>query len=335
MGYNFPVKNKPLAVIDIGTNTFRLLIGEVHRNTKKNNYKIKAIHSERIITRLGEGVSESGLINKKALARGISALKKFSNIISQNQVHKTTALATSALRDAKNSAEFLKKAVETTGLEIKIISGREEAKKTASGMIIGITPAETALMADIGGGSTELILKRQKRPLLAHSVNLGVVHLADKYMTNDPPLKKNLAQMRKEIFQKIISITKPFKKLFSKDTVFIGTAGTVTTLAAITQHLTGFNHNKIHNSKIPIKKIRNIFNDISTITRKQRAKYHPFEPARLDIIVPGTFILLRLMETFGFKEVIVSDKEYFWIFTPLEKKAPLLGGVKNINTKLE
>ncbi|MEF9426224.1 MAG: Ppx/GppA family phosphatase [Candidatus Mariimomonas ferrooxydans] len=301
------MKNKPLAAIDIGTNTFRLLIGNVQPDSDGKNYTIKEIHSDRIITRLGEGVSESGLINKKAMARGISALKKFSNIISRNRVHKTAALATSALRDAKNSAEFLKKVRGTTGLKIKIISGREEAKKTASGMIIGITPPETALMADIGGGSTELILTRQKRPLLAHSVNLGVVHLADKYMTNDPPLKKDWAQMEKEIFQKIISITKPFKKLFSKDTVFMGTAGTVTTLAAITLHLAGFNHGKIHNSKIPIKKIRNISNDISTITRRQRAKYHPFEPARLDIIVPGTFILLKLMETFGFKEVIVSD----------------------------
>lgn len=301
------MKNKPLAAIDIGTNTFRLLIAEVQHSAKRNSYKIKEIRSERIITRLGEGVSESSLINKKAMARGLSALKKFGNIISCNRVYKTTALATSALRDAKNSSEFLKKVKEASGLEIKIISGREEAKKTASGMMTGITLPETVLMADIGGGSMELILTRQKRPLLSRSINLGIVHLADKYMINDPPKKKDLAQMEKEIFRKIISITKPFKKLFSKNTVFIGTAGTVTTLAAITLHLTRFNRNKIHNSKIPIKKIRNIFNDISAITRKQRAKYHPFEPARLDIIVPGTFILLKLMETFGFKEVIVSD----------------------------
>ncbi|MEE8328654.1 MAG: Ppx/GppA phosphatase family protein [Thermodesulfovibrionia bacterium] len=301
------MKNKPLAAIDIGTNTFRLLIAEVQHSAKRNSYKIKEIRSDRIITRLGEGVSESGLINKKAMARGLSALKKFGNIISCNRVYKTTALATSALRDAKNSPEFLKKVKEASGLEIKIISGREEAKKTASGMMTGINLPETVLMADIGGGSMELILTRQKRPLLSRSINLGIVHLADKYMINDPPKKKDLAQMEKEIFRKIISITKPFKKLFSKNTVFIGTAGTVTTLAAITLHLTRFNRNKIHNSKIPIKKIRNIFNDISAITRKQRAKYHPFEPARLDIIVPGTFILLKLMETFGFKEVIVSD----------------------------
>ncbi|MEF9427085.1 MAG: hypothetical protein L0956_07905, partial [Candidatus Mariimomonas ferrooxydans] len=97
------MKNKPFAAIDIGTNTFRLLIAEVQHSAKRNSYKIKEIRSERIITRLGEGVSESGLINKKAMARGLSALKKFGNIISCNRVHKTTALATSALRDAKNT----------------------------------------------------------------------------------------------------------------------------------------------------------------------------------------------------------------------------------------
>ncbi|MEF9427086.1 MAG: hypothetical protein L0956_07910, partial [Candidatus Mariimomonas ferrooxydans] len=89
--------------------------------------------------------------------------------------------------DAKNSPEFLQKVRGATGLEIKIISGKEEAKKTASGMMTGITLPETILMADIGGGSMELILTRQKKPLLSRSVNLGVVYLADKYMTNDPP----------------------------------------------------------------------------------------------------------------------------------------------------
>lgn len=327
------MKNKSLAAIDIGTNTFRLLIAEVLRDAhKKNNYNINEICSERIITRLGEGIHESGLIKKEAITKGITVLKKFSDTISRRNVYKTSVIATSALREAKNRDEFLKKAKEATGLDIEIISGEEEARKTSLGMLLGITIPKTALMADIGGGSTELIFIRQRKPELVHSLNLGVVYLADKYMKNDPPLKKDLGQMGRHISREIGTIVKPFSKLITQNshlgespevtklpglvptlrdgagkTVFVGTAGTVTTLSAISQHLTKFEHNKIHNSKLTIEEIRNIFSKISTITAKERVKYHPFEPERLDIIVPGTIILLKILETFGFKEVIVSN----------------------------
>lgn len=325
------MKNKPLAAIDIGTNTFRLLIAEVLRDAhKKNNYNINEICSERIITRLGEGIHESGLIKKEAITKGITALKKFSDTISRHNVYKTSVIATSALREAKNRDEFLKKAKEATGLDIEIISGEEEARKTSLGMLLGITIPKTALMADIGGGSTELIFIRQRKPELVHSLNLGVVYLADKYMKNDPPLKKDLGHIDRHISKEIGTIVRPFSELITHSsrlsespevtklpglaqrsgagkTVFVGTAGTVTTLSAISQHLTKFEHNKIHNSKLTIEEIRNIFSKISTITAKERVKYHPFEPERLDIIVPGTIILLKTMEIFGFKEVIVSN----------------------------
>ena len=302
------MKNKLLAAIDIGTNTFRLLIAEVQPDVNKMaNHAIKEIYSERIITRLVQGVLESGIIKKKAMIKGIVVLNKFSDIIARYGVFKTSAIATSALRDAKNRDDFLKKAKEATMLDIEIVSGDEEARLTSFGMLIGIKPFKTAVLADIGGGSTELIFVRNKKPELVHSLKLGVVYLADKYMKNDPPLKKDLNQTGKYITRKIASIIKTFRKLFSKETVFIGTAGTVTALSAISQHLTKYEHNKIHNSRITIKKVRSIFSAISTIPAKERVKYHPLEQSRLDIIVPGTLILLKLMETFGFKEVIVSN----------------------------
>lgn len=301
------MKTKPFAAIDIGTNTFRLLIAKVLYNPETNKYKIKELYSERIITRLGHGISENGLIKKSAINRGLSALKKFHDVISHYNVYETSAIATSALRDAKNKDEFLSTAKEKIGLKIKIISGREEAKKTSAGMLIDITAPESVLMVDIGGGSTELIFARQRKPVLAHSLKLGVVYLADRYMKNDPPLKEDLNQMDDIISMKIMSKVRTFAKLLSKDTVLIGTAGTITTLAAMVQHLKKFDHSKVHNFKLGVKKIKNIFSVISTVTARERVKYHPFEPERLDIIVPGTFILLKLMETFGFKEVIVSD----------------------------
>jgi len=301
------MKTGPFAAIDIGTNTFRLLIAEVISDHRKNGYDIKDIYSERIITRLGEGIAENGLLKKESVERGINALKKFCDIIARYNISHASVIATSALREAENREEFLKRTKDETGIEIKIISGEEEARKTSRGMLIGITPPTTALLVDIGGGSTELIFIKKWKPVLVRSLNLGVVYLADKYMKNDPPLKKDLAEMRQEILQTIMPSAMDFTRLFAEDTAFIGTAGTVTTLSAIAQHLTRFEHNKIHNSKLTMEKIKDTFSVISAIPAKERIKYHPFEPERLDIIVPGTLILLKLLEAFGFKEIIVSN----------------------------
>jgi exopolyphosphatase/guanosine-5'-triphosphate,3'-diphosphate pyrophosphatase len=301
------VQSRPLATIDIGTNTFRLLIAEVRFIPEKNNYMIREIYSERIITRLGEGISENGMITERAITRSIFALEKFRDILSQYHVNDLSVVATGALRDAGNRDSFIKRAKQECGFEILIISGEDEAIKTASGMLIDIQLPETALLADIGGGSTELIFTRKRDPLLVHSLNLGVVYLADKYMKNDPPLGKDIELMKDEISHRIGLFNDPFSKLFTESTVFMGTAGTVTALASMALGLIEYDHGKIHGTIISLENIKNIFSKISTITSKERIKHLPFEPTRLDIIVPGTFILFKLMEDFGFQEVTVSN----------------------------
>ncbi len=301
------MKSRPIAAIDIGTNTFRLLIGYVRFDPKTGNYSIEEVYSERIITRLGQGISQKGMISEAAIKKGVAVLKSFSEKISHHQVLKTSALATCALRDAENKDTFLNRSKEESGLEISIISGEEEARITSLGMLIDIEPPESALMADIGGGSTEIIFNSKGSFLSVNSLKLGVVYLADTYMKNDPPLNNDLIKMHDEISNKINTLIKPLKRSFTEKTVLVGTAGTVTSLASISLHLKTYDHNKIHNSKISFKKVKKIFDNISTITLKERAKYYALEPGRLDIIVPGTLILLNIMETFNFKELLVSD----------------------------
>ena len=301
------MKNQRLAAIDIGTNTFRLLVAEVYPDSAKKNYSIKVISSKRVITRLGDGIIHNGRIHEEAVTRSIKTLKQFSRIISRHKVDKISTVATSALREATNRGDFMNKARDAAGLHIKLISGRQEAKLTAAGMLIDMTPPKSALMLDIGGGSTELIFMKAGKPLAVHSLNLGVVYLAGKYMISDPPLTGDIIQMETEISGKIHSAITSLKKLFPGDTVCIGTAGTVTALAAISQNLRKFNHNKIHKYILTSERIRNILTTLSGLSSKERAEYVPFELARLDIIVPGTLILFKLMETFGFREIIVSN----------------------------
>lgn len=301
------MKNLRLAAVDIGTNTFRLLVAEVLLCPGKKNYSIKVISSKRVITRLGDGIAYDGHIQEQAIERSIRALKQFRTIISRLKINKISAVATSALREAENSADFLDKVLDTTGLHIKVISGRQEAKLTASGMLIDMVPPKSALMFDIGGGSMELIFMKGGKTPAIQSLDLGVVYLAGKYMKSDPPLKRDIIKMEKEITGKINSSVQSLKKLFSEDTVCIGTAGTVTALAAMSLNLRKFNHNKIHKSILTSESVHNIFSTLSGLSSKDRAKYIPFELARLDIIVPGTLILLKLMESFGFREMTVSN----------------------------
>lgn len=293
------MRSRTLAGIDVGTNTFRLLIADI------DNKEIHELSSGRIITRLGEGVSVTGLLKAEAVERGLKALKEFRNVIFAHKVEAVAAVATSAFRVAKNSGDFLKRAKDETGIDIKIISEEEEAWKTFRGMRMGIEVPESSLMVDIGGGSTEFILSKKGEALFMRSLRLGVVYLADMYMKNDPLSDDEIRGMRNEVLQALASL----EPQFSEAKVLIGTAGTITTIAAMAKGLIRFERTEIHNIKISLEAVKDIFTAISVSNRKERAKLYPvLDPSRLDIIVPGAMILLEIMMKFGFKEIIVSDK---------------------------
>ncbi len=292
------MRSRTLAGIDIGTNTFRLLIAEV---TDKS---LNELYSGRIITRLGEGVSVTGLLKEEAIKRGLEALKEFSSIIAGQKVDAVEAVATSAFRVAKNSGDFVKRAKDETGIDLKIISEEEEAWKTFRGMKMRIEVPESSLMVDIGGGSTEFILSKNGEASFIHSLKLGVVYLTDMYMKSDPPDDDEKRQMRHAVLQALSSL----EPQFSEAKALIGTAGTITTIAAMAKGLTGFERARIHNTRISLASVKDIFTAISGSARKERAESYPaLDSSRLDIIVPGAMILLEIMMKFGFKEITVSD----------------------------
>lgn len=292
------MKSRTLAGIDIGTNTFRLLIAEV------NDKNLNELYSDRKITRLGEGVSVTGLLKEEAIERGLNALKEFRNIIAKQNVDAVEAVATSAFRIAKNSGDFIKRAKDETGIDLKIINEEEEAWKTFRGMTIGIEVPESSLMVDIGGGSTEFILSINGKAIFMRSLKLGVVYLADMFMKNDPLSDDEKKQMRHAILQAISSL----EPKFSDAKALVGTAGTITTVAAMAKGLPVFEHAMIHNTRISLDSVKDIFTAISGSTRKERAELYPvLDTSRLDIIVPGMIILFEIMMKFGFNEIIVSD----------------------------
>ncbi len=299
-------KPETLAVIDIGTNTFRLLIAEVKRMSD-DKYIINEMHSERVITRLGKGITDGNLLKRESINRGLETLKRFRGIISGYNVSSISAIGTSALREAKNKDLFIKMARNEADIDIEIISEEEEARLTAIGMTMDIPLPESALLIDIGGGSTEFISMNNGKISNTQSLKLGVVYLTEKYMKDDPPSEKKIRDMEDEITKRLGAI-KGMGKALSKNAVLIGTAGTITTLSAMIHGLDTYKREKIHKSIVSLDSAIKIWDEIRLISMKQRGKIYPvLMDQRLDIIVPGILILKSIMITFGFKELTVSD----------------------------
>ena len=303
------------ASIDIGTNTLRFLVAEI------DNKKLKPIFLKRIITRLGGGYKEEIGIAAIAQERTIKALEFFSEKIREHGVQEVKAVATSVVRRAKNTKEFLNNVLKRTGIDVKIISGDEEARLSLLGVLSVIKAAADlksmpkCLVVDIGGGSTEFIATIGGKMVGAWSMEMGVVHLTEKHLKTDPPTRHELNAMENEIKGVIANLKDLMKKdgclpsAFSlqPSALLIGTAGTITTLAAIDQGLEKHNPEKINNHILSYGAIKKIYQHLASLPLKQREEILSLEKGREDIIIPGAAVVLKAMQEFGFDKMTVSD----------------------------
>src|SRR3989304_8130126 len=300
------------ASIDMGTNTLRLLIADI------DNKRLKSVFLKRIITRLGGGYTKTAGITDEAQERTIKALKLFSEKLKEYRVEEVRAVATSVVRRAKNREEFLGGVREQTGLEVSTISGDEEARLSLRGVLSVIGHHnKRCLVVDIGGGSTEFIAVADGKMAGAWSLEMGVVHLTEKYLKTDPPTKEELGNMEREIEgiisdlrckildSGIFSFNSRLSTLNSQ--LFVGTAGTITTLAAIDQCLEKYEPDKINNYILKYAAIKKIYKHLASLHLRQREEILSLEKGREDIIIPGAAIVLKAMEGFGFTSITVSD----------------------------
>ena len=292
-----------LAGIDIGTNTLRLLIARF--SSDGQYYKME---SGRHITRLGEDISKTGRLKKEAMDRATGVLEGFSRTCGKYQPDGIYAVATSAVREASNGADFIRMVKTKTGLDVDIISGDEEASLTMLGVSSGLDIEDKDIfLIDIGGGSTEFIFASGGKILHKVSTDIGVVRFTEQYLHSDPPEKREIALLETAIEERLKSIT-AFNDLSRIGGVsFIGTAGTVTTLAAIEQKMTVYDTGKINGyriSKDGIKKIRTM---LSNMTIQKRREIPGIENGREDIILTGAIVVDKVMEWFKFSDIVVCD----------------------------
>ncbi|MBI5453589.1 MAG: Ppx/GppA family phosphatase [Deltaproteobacteria bacterium] len=299
------------ASIDIGTNTLRLLIAEPSADRG-----LKPVLYKRAITRLGGSYTEENGISREAMRRTIEVLEDFRKEIDSNGVSKVLAFATSVVRRAKNSAAFRKEVFDRTGIDITVITGDEEARLSLLGVLSVIKDeSPRKLVIDIGGGSTEFIFTDEKGVVGEWSMEMGVVHLTERHLKSDPPGAKEVAALEGEIRSIIGELRKrasragvDLERYSGKDgAVFIGTAGTITTLAALDQDLAVYDRSRINNYVLKKANIERMYKGLLSMSIKEREQVLSLEKGREDLIIPGSAVTLLTMEAFAFSSLIVSD----------------------------
>lgn len=293
-----------LAGIDIGTNALRLLIAEMHKHGSR--VEIRPIHEERRITRLGEGIVNSGLLSPPAIIRTLQALKAFRAAVAEHSVDEVIAVATSAVREAGNRQLFLDRLREEIGLEAEVISGEEEARRTLKGVRYGLRADDrNFIVMDIGGGSTEWMVVTDGEIRGMKTVGIGVVKLTDRYLASDPLSDADQGRLIRGIEEKIGPALKSFGSLTGHR--LIGTAGTVTTLAALELKMTVYDASRVQNTSLGLDRIEAWYRTLVSMTLNERRGLAGLEKGREDLIIPGTALLMTAMRLSGFREVIVSD----------------------------
>ena len=291
-----------VAGIDIGTLTCRLLVAEVSPEAEG---PLHTIRSERKILRLGEGVDRTGWLKPDAMARVIGTIREWKTIIESHGVERYTAVATSAVREAGNREEFLDRVRRETGVEVEVIDGEEEARRTFLGIRSGLPDVQDILGLDIGGGSTEFIASRQGQPLKMTSIDMGVVRLTERVLQGDPPRATEIQQADTVIRD----LTRGARREIGDvtDLTLVGTAGTITSLAAIAQELPTYDPARIQHYVLELPVIQRIERDVFGKTQSDRVGMPGLEPGREGVIAAGVFILRCVMEELNAARCVVSE----------------------------
>ncbi len=288
-----------IAAIDLGTNTARLLIADRYPDGS-----FEQVALMRAIVRLGGGFSREEGLAGDAMERAVACLHGFSAEIARHGVQTVRAVATSAVRDAANGPDFVARVARETGIRLGVIEGATEGAITLQGVLAGLgTHPQNLLVFDIGGGSTEYTLACDNTLRFVQSLPLGVVRLTEG--------KGEPAAMAEKIGRELDALAAQMGReglaIDPAGTLLVGTAGTITTLAAISLQMADYDYRKVHNLMLERSEISRIYDLLLPLTSLERLKIPGLEQGREDLIIAGALITLMTMERFGFERMKVSD----------------------------
>jgi exopolyphosphatase/guanosine-5'-triphosphate,3'-diphosphate pyrophosphatase len=305
------MNNPAFAAIDIGSNTFRLLIA-TQANQYDNTPWNTLVYTHRII-RLGEGLHEHGKLCEAAMQRALTAFCEFSEILKQYHIpsEHTFAVATAAMREASNGEVFCKRVLDKTNIHIHIIDGKEEAHMSLLGVcsVLNHHKQSDMLLFDIGGGSTEFVRASQTQTIDAISCKLGVVRLVEAYLHSNPPSTTDYQSMKNTCHQHLDQVEKHWAAHThtSPPKHVIGTAGTITTLAAIDLNMGEYNADIVNNHCISQQRFYQLRDKLLNMDLKERQSLASIEAGRADLMVAGLAIIESIFEHWQYQELTVVD----------------------------
>lgn len=288
-----------IAIIDLGTNTFHLLIVEVKDGEEK------IIHKEKIAVKLGEGGISEGTISKAAEERAIKTMLYFKDKITKENVKNVFASATSAMRNAKNGEEVMQHIYDATGISIKLISGMDEAKFIHQGVkkALEIGP-EPALIMDIGGGSVEFIICNHIEVFWMQSFEIGAQRLLDKFHKHDPISPKDIEKLD-DFLRKELEELKVKMDIYQPHHL-IGSSGTFDTLIDINYQEKGIEKTDDIAFSLSLEDFDRIFDEIIHKTREERMEIPGMIEMRVDMIVVAVCLIQFLIENNEFIDIKIS-----------------------------
>lgn len=290
-----------VAAVDCGTNSTRLLVSGADDTVERLMR----------ITRLGEGVDVNRRLNPDAIERTIGALKEYRRVMDENGVRRVRMVATSAARDALNHDEFFSAAESVVGVRPELLGGEEEGRLSFVGATHGLDP-ETGpwLVADIGGGSTEIGFGDEAggKPSVARSLDMGCVRLTERFLNEDPPSPESVQRARDFVSGLLTETTAAHPSLLEASTL-LGLAGTVAALAAIEQGLEQYDRSKIHHHALTRTTVDDLLEALAGETAADRRRRPGMESERADVIVGGTVVLSEIMRHFRFESCLTSEAD--------------------------
>ena len=296
-----------IAAIDIGTNSFHLLVAAV--DPKLRTFRI--IQAEKATTRLGERDPETGELTEAAMQRGLETLRQFRDLAASHRVEQIVTAATSAVREAPNGRDFLQTIHDDLGMEVDLVSGPEEARLIYLGVLSGMPFGDRPhLLLDIGGGSTELILADGRDARALTSTRVGAVRLQRDFVRDDP-----MPPQRRSFLQAFIqgslepAVDKVRRRIKPGETpVLVATSGTAMAIGSLAASEEERPPRKLHGYCVTRQSLNQVVDRLITMTPAQRRELAPINDRRAEIIVPGALILQTTMKMLGVEEFVLSER---------------------------
>jgi exopolyphosphatase/guanosine-5'-triphosphate,3'-diphosphate pyrophosphatase len=296
-----------VAVVDIGTNSTRLLIAEVDRSTGAVEERLR----RSTVTRLGDGVDAGGALSEEAVGRVLHTLADYRALIDSHDCEANLAVLTSAVRDAANGAAFAARVRDDFDLDARVLSGSEEAQLTFLGAMSGRpAPTEPTVVVDIGGGSTEFVVGSGRSADFHVSLHAGVVRMSERHIHSDPPDPEELQSLALDTRTTFLEGLPP--EVRAPVSHGIAVAGTATSAAAIDQELDPYDPARVHGYTLMLATVDLLLARLADMTEARRREVVGLDPGRAPTIVAGMVLLGEALRAFGLEEVEVSEHDILY-----------------------